>query len=110
MIEDSKTSNKNTLRPTRLTLEELQAVQREWVEHNFPNRTNYHPLLGAVEEIGELCHAHLKYEQGIRSMSQAKVHGVSRGCHWRHYNLSCRLLQREWHQPSRMPRGYVETR
>ena len=58
--------------PTRLTLEELQAKQREWVEHNFPNRTNYHPLLGVVEEIGELCHAHLKYEQGIRSMSQAK--------------------------------------
>ena len=49
-----------------LTLEELQDEQREWVKHNFPNRTNYHPLLGAVEEVGELCHAHLKHEQGIR--------------------------------------------
>ena len=27
---------------------------------------NHRPLIGAVEEIGELCHAHLKNEQGIR--------------------------------------------
>ena len=50
----------------RLTLDGLQVEQRKWVKHNFPNRTNYHPLLGVVEEVGELCHAHLKHEQGIR--------------------------------------------
>lgn len=27
---------------------------------------SYRPLLGVVEEVGELCHAHLKNEQGIR--------------------------------------------
>ncbi len=27
---------------------------------------NHRPLIGAVEELGELCHAHLKNEQGIR--------------------------------------------
>ena len=45
----------------------LQAEQRPWVEHNFGKRPSYWPLLGAVEEIGELAHAHLKAEQGIRT-------------------------------------------
>ncbi len=27
---------------------------------------NHRPLIGACEEIGELCHAHLKNEQGVR--------------------------------------------
>ena len=49
-----------------LTLEEVQNEHRDWMEHNFPDRANYHPLLGVVEEVGELCHAHLKHEQGIR--------------------------------------------
>ena len=64
MDEKDKSNEEN--RPHCLTLDELQDQQREWVKRNFPNRTNYHSLLGIVEEVGELCHAHLKHEQGIR--------------------------------------------
>lgn len=48
------------------TLKQLQEEQKPWVIHNFPGRKPYYPLLGAVEELGELAHAHLKQEQGIR--------------------------------------------
>jgi len=53
-----------------LTLRQLQEEQRPWVEHNFPGREAYYPLLGAVEELGELAHAHLKQLQGIRGTDQ----------------------------------------
>lgn len=49
-----------------LTLRQLQEEQRPWVAHNFPGRHAHYPLLGAMEELGELAHAHLKAEQGIR--------------------------------------------
>ena len=49
-----------------ITLSELQTQQSEWSRNNFPNQPSWHPLLGAVEELGELCHAHLKAVQGIR--------------------------------------------
>ena len=44
----------------------LQMEVASWVDYNFPNSKPYRPLLGAVEELGELCHAQLKSEQGIR--------------------------------------------
>lgn len=49
---------------------DLQAFQEEvgdWSRRNFDNQASYHPLLGVAEEVGELCHAHLKQEQGIRT-------------------------------------------
>jgi NTP pyrophosphatase (non-canonical NTP hydrolase) len=49
-----------------ISLRQLQDEQRPWVDHNFPGREPFYPLLGAVEELGELCHAHLKGLQGIR--------------------------------------------
>jgi NTP pyrophosphatase (non-canonical NTP hydrolase) len=49
-----------------LTLRQLQEEQKKWVQHNFPGFLDYYPLLGAVEELGELAHAHLKMVQGIR--------------------------------------------
>lgn len=49
-----------------LTLRQLQQEQVVWQEHNFPSRDNYYPLLGAMEELGELAHAHLKSLQKIR--------------------------------------------
>lgn len=49
-----------------LTLRRLQREQREWSDRNFPNVKPYQPLLGALEELGELAHAHLKAEEGIR--------------------------------------------
>ena len=50
-----------------MNLKTLQEELKPWVLHNFGTRPAYHPLLGAVEEIGELAHAHLKQEQGIRT-------------------------------------------
>lgn len=53
-----------------LTLSDLQKQQAPWVEHNFPGREAYYPLLGAVEELGELAHSHLKMIQGIRGTKE----------------------------------------
>lgn len=50
-------------------LETLQSQVAEWSTRNFGGRhgTGYRPLLGVFEELGELAHAHLKAEQGIRT-------------------------------------------
>ncbi len=53
-----------------MNLEQLQKEGWEWVRHNFPNGKPYQPLLGVTEEVGELCHAHLKMEQGIRNATK----------------------------------------
>lgn len=48
---------------------DLFKIQQEmiaWQQHNFPNRKVHVPLLGALEELGELAHAHIKQEQNIR--------------------------------------------
>lgn len=53
-------------------LRELQKMVGTWARKNFgphvgpENIQGYRCLLGAIEELGELCHAHLKQEQGIR--------------------------------------------
>lgn len=44
----------------------LQKEVAEWGAKNFPDQPTYIPLLGLVEETGELSHAHIKGEQGIR--------------------------------------------
>ena len=48
-------------------LQTLQAEASVWAAENFPNSKPYQPLLGVLEELGELAHAHLKSEQGIRT-------------------------------------------
>lgn len=53
------------------SLDNLQDELAPWVEKNFPHTypagvLPYRPLLGIVEEVGELAHSHLKQEQGIR--------------------------------------------
>lgn len=48
-------------------LKDLQRKQSEWSALNFPDQKKYQCLLGLVEEVGELAHAHLKAEQGIRT-------------------------------------------
>lgn len=48
-------------------LRRVQDEQRPWVKHNFGDRPSWMPLLGVMEELGELAHAHLKREQGIRT-------------------------------------------
>ena len=64
-----------------LTFARLQAENKPWADHNWPDRKPHQPLLGAAEEIGELCHAHLKSEQGIRGSAEkhhaAKIDAVA---------------------------------
>lgn len=47
-------------------LNEIQKKHNQWARHNFPKTLPHQPLLGMHEELGELSHAHLKQEQGIR--------------------------------------------
>lgn len=50
----------------------FQADHRNWLLHNFPDQRPHDALLGLAEEVGELAHAHLKWEQGIRGLSDQK--------------------------------------
>lgn len=50
----------------RRFLDELQLLVGDWSRRNFGDQPSYRPLLGVGEEAGELFHAHLKGEQGIR--------------------------------------------
>lgn len=49
-----------------LDLDRIQEEHRIWSDYCFPEAPDYHSLIGATEELGELCHAWLKREQGIR--------------------------------------------
>lgn len=51
---------------TEMTLDQLQKEQKDWSDRNFPDQKPHQSLLGLIEEVGELSHAHLKTEQGIR--------------------------------------------
>jgi NTP pyrophosphatase (non-canonical NTP hydrolase) len=55
-----------------LTLREFQSQHQSWLDHNFPRQAPHQPLLGMVEELGELSHAHLKYEQSIRDYDETQ--------------------------------------
>lgn len=44
----------------------IQKEQREWAERNFGPRNVQDPLMGLIEETGELAHALLKRRQNIR--------------------------------------------
>jgi hypothetical protein len=58
---------------------ELVQERNEWVAHNFPNPTMPNPgesILGVMEEIGELTHAHLKQLQGIRGTDEEHEHNA----------------------------------
>lgn len=55
-----------------LTFKQLQDEHIKWVEHNFPRRDRVDHILGAMEELGELAHAHLKMRLGIRGSHEEK--------------------------------------
>ena len=55
--------------PGYFTFRDLQEEVANWSQANFDNQVPYHALLGIAEEVGELSHAHLKMEQGIRGTS-----------------------------------------
>lgn len=49
-----------------MTFSDLQAQHAIWSAYNFGPQPSIHSLLGIMEELGELTHAHLKAAQGIR--------------------------------------------
>lgn len=50
-----------------MSIATIQGEIAIWVSHNFGPHPSWHPLLGIQEEAGELAHAFLKREQGIRT-------------------------------------------
>jgi len=55
-----------------MDLRELQTEHHDWQRYNFPDQVPYQALLGAMEELGELAHAHLKASQHIREYDEVK--------------------------------------
>ncbi len=51
-----------------MLLSQLQREHKRWLDRNFPDQQPHDALLGLIEEVGELAHAHLKHEQGIRGL------------------------------------------
>jgi NTP pyrophosphatase (non-canonical NTP hydrolase) len=49
-----------------IDLKDVQWQVGRWSCENFGIQPPHRQLLGLVEEVGELAHARLKYEQGIR--------------------------------------------
>jgi NTP pyrophosphatase (non-canonical NTP hydrolase) len=49
-----------------VSLTSVQWNLKQWQERNFPKNSSDQMLKGMMEEFGELCHADLKQEQGIR--------------------------------------------
>jgi len=49
-----------------MNIRDLQEKIHEWRKFNFPNADGTQQLLGLIEELGELSHAHLKGIQQIR--------------------------------------------
>ena len=47
-------------------LHKLQEEVMKWAQYNFPKAQPWEPLVGLMEEVGELSHAHLKKHQKIR--------------------------------------------
>jgi len=47
-------------------LSEIQAELKVWTLYNFGQQESIIPIMGMIEELGELTHAHLKELQGIR--------------------------------------------
>jgi len=56
--------------PGDLTFKRLQEIQFTWAQENFGDQEAWKPLLGAVEELGEVSRAHLKGAQGIRGTQE----------------------------------------
>lgn len=47
-------------------LRDMQKEQEIWADKNFPGNKMIHPLVGIIEEVGELAHVVLKETQTIR--------------------------------------------
>lgn len=53
-----------------MSIREIQAEHAAWSKKNFPNAEPWMPILGVIEEVGELAHAYLKRAQGIRGTQE----------------------------------------
>jgi NTP pyrophosphatase (non-canonical NTP hydrolase) len=62
------------------TIRELQQLHGEWADRNFPTAPSWQPLLGMVEEVGEISHAYLKRAQEIRYTSEEADLKLRDGC------------------------------
>ncbi len=59
-----------------MNLSDIQKEQEIWANKNFKHKKPYQPILGAAEEVGELAHAYLKMEQGIRGSKEEHEHNM----------------------------------
>lgn len=59
-----------------MDLHQLQREVGEWAEKNFGKQIPTRPFLGVVEEVGELSHALLKKDQGIRGTAEEHDAGI----------------------------------
>ena len=57
---------------TKSDLELFQEQVARWSVENFGHQPLYRALMGIAEEVGELMHCRLKFEQGIRQYSQTR--------------------------------------
>jgi len=53
------------------TMAEIKVEMFKWQEYNFGEQDDRRMVMGICEESGELIHAHLKLEQGIRGDTEA---------------------------------------
>jgi NTP pyrophosphatase (non-canonical NTP hydrolase) len=58
------------------TLREVQQARDAWEADNFPNMDAMRALLGVTEEVGEMAHAMLKRDQGIRGTHEEHTEAV----------------------------------
>lgn len=56
-----------------LNLNQLQQEVKEWSEYNFGDQSPELPLMGLIEEVGELAHAVLKTKQNIRAIETGAI-------------------------------------
>lgn len=59
-----------------LTFDVLQSEVSAWVKRNFGDQRGWEPLLGVIEETGELAHCQLKEHQQIRGSRDKHVAGA----------------------------------
>ncbi len=91
---------------TKQYLNKMQRELYDWDKKNFGEQPSYRSLLGATEELGELAHAHLKEEQGIRESNYEEdakdaigdtIIYLTNYCNARGFNLQG-IIEETWNQ------------